>query len=117
MIQHEHVDLESAEPVAAPISLSAIPDPEKYVDVALIAEALRTLATGRLPDLSVFPSTLAAAIEAGHSAYATRDSQDLARTVASRCRQARPWLRSHASPARCAKPTRALRRYRRRSKN
>ena len=97
-----------AEPVAAPISLSAIPDPEKYVDVALIAEALRTLATGRLPDLSVFlvnprrsdrgrPQRLRDPRQPGPRAARLSSRRRASTAMAAVAR---------SSPARCASPTR-----------
>ncbi len=82
MIQHTHTDLTSAAPVEAPISLPTIPDPEKYVDVVQVAEALRAMASGRLPDLSAFPPRWPRPSRPAIGACATRDSQDLARTVA-----------------------------------
>ena len=58
------------------------PDPDKYVEVALMVEALRSMAAGALQDISVFPAALAETMTAAHGVCAIRDSKELERTVA-----------------------------------
>jgi methyl-accepting chemotaxis protein len=82
MTQHAQIDLTSAAPVGMPIALPTIPDPDKYVETTLIVEAMQAMAAGHLPDLSAFPRALADVIATTHGACATRDSEDLQRTVA-----------------------------------
>lgn len=87
MTQHATINPALAAPVEfpvseLPVSRPGIPEPDTHLEVGLINDAFRAIAAGRLPDLSAFPPTVAEAIRAAHGACASRDSHDLARTVA-----------------------------------
>jgi methyl-accepting chemotaxis protein len=86
MTQHEHVKPASTEPVEAPIAFPESfkpdkPDPDTHVDVASVVEALKAISVGQLPDMNTFPQLMVEALQAAHDACASRDRQDLARTV------------------------------------